>query len=111
MAHDNMLVRCEHWFTDTDRGICRRNAAPAIHITAPTMEPVPLPSFGGNRLVLDVRALRGNVVVEIGTTENILDYDPLMHGRLLLEGETQRFLVHAESYMVVNEWSAVAAAL
>lgn len=100
-----MLVRIENWFTDSDRSVLRRNAAPALHVTAPTVEPVPLPSFGGNRLVLDVRALRGNVVVEIGTTEDPADYDPQMHGRLLFQGESQRFLVHAESYILIHEWA------
>jgi hypothetical protein len=106
MSNDNMTIRCEFWFTDSDRNIFRRNAAPAIHITTPTVEPVPLPSFGGNRLVLDMRAVRGNIAVEIGTTEHAVDYDPQLRGRMLLAGESQRFLVAAESYMMVHEWIA-----
>jgi len=102
----HMLVRCEFWFAADDRSILRRNAAPALYITEPTEEPIALPSFGGNRLVMDVRALDGNVVVEIGTTDDAANYDPIAQGRLLLAGESQRFLVFAESFVIVREWTA-----
>ncbi|MER8775779.1 hypothetical protein [Mesorhizobium sp. M0977] len=98
-----ILVRLEHWSTASDRSVFRRTLAQAIHVNASTLQPITLPSFNGARHILHVRALTGNILIEVGYEDDAAKYSPIERGHLLLEGESARFLIHPENYIMIEE--------
>ena len=43
MSNHNFQIRIESWLSADDRAVLRRTIAPAIIITAPTVDPIELP--------------------------------------------------------------------
>ncbi|MER9683027.1 hypothetical protein NKJ23_27515 [Mesorhizobium sp. M0184] len=101
---DRIRIRIENWLTANDRGVLRHTIAPAIHITASTLQPVELPSWNMGGHIINVRALKGSAFVEVGNDADASAYDPEGRGKLLIEGESDRWLVRPDSYIMIHEW-------
>lgn len=102
---DAIRIRIENWLTANGGAVLRRTIAPAITVTASTVWPIELPSWRMSGHVINVRAIRGSAFVEIGASADPADYDPPGRGRLLLEGEQERFLVWPESFVIIQQWN------
>jgi hypothetical protein len=96
--------RAEYWTLPDGRSVLRRTIAPAIEITAPTVEPTPLPSWNMRGHIINVRALKGSVFVEISIVADASVDDPEGRDRLLIEDESARWLVWPDSYLMMTEY-------